>query len=252
MSDKKVALVTGALGGIGSAICRSLIEAGYKIIATVAPHENEGADTRESAWLQNEGFVESDVRFVVCDLADHEAAHAAISAAIDAEGRVDVLVNNAGITRDAQFKKMTFEQWSQVLDVNLKTLYTVTHPVFLKMLEQKSGRIISISSVNGLKGQFGQANYSATKAGMIGFSKALAQEGARSGITVNVIAPGYTATPMVTAMREDVVKSIEAQIPLQRLAAPSEIAAAVMYLVSDAAAYVTGETLSVNGGLYMQ
>ena len=120
------------------------------------------------------------------------------------------------------------------------------------MLEQKSGRIISISSVNGLKGQFGQANYSATKAGIIGFSKALAQEGARSGITVNVIAPGYTATPMVTAMREDVVKSIEAQIPMQRLAAPAEIAAAVMYLASDAAAYITGETLSVNGGLYMQ
>jgi acetoacetyl-CoA reductase len=119
------------------------------------------------------------------------------------------------------------------------------------MLEQKSGRIVNISSVNGLKGQFGQANYSASKAGIIGFTKALAQEGARSNICVNVVAPGYTATPMVTAMREDVIKSIEAQIPLQRLAAPAEIAAAVMYLVSEHGAYVTGETLSINGGLYM-
>ena len=147
---------------------------------------------------------------------------------------------------------MTYEQWSQVLDINLKTLFTVTQPVFNKMLEQKSGRIVCISSVNGVKGQFGQANYAATKAGMIGFAKSLALEGARSGVTVNVVAPGYTATPMVTAMREDVVKSIEAQIPAQRLATPEEIAAAVMYLVSDQAGYVTGETLSVNGGLYMQ
>ncbi|MDO4776598.1 MAG: acetoacetyl-CoA reductase [Cardiobacteriaceae bacterium] len=248
MSDRKIALVTGALGGIGSEICRSLIAAGYKVIATVVPRDT----SREADWLAKEGIRAEDVRFVHCNLADHDAAHAAIAEAIAAEGRIDVLVNNAGITRDAVFKKMTFEQWSQVLDVNLKTLYTVTQPVFLKMLEQGSGRIISISSVNGLKGQFGQANYSAAKAGMIGFSKALAQEGARSGITVNVIAPGYTATPMVTAMREDVVKSIEDQIPLKRLAAPAEIAAAVMYLVSDAAAYITGETLSVNGGLYMQ
>jgi acetoacetyl-CoA reductase len=147
---------------------------------------------------------------------------------------------------------MTFEQWTQVIDTNLKTLFTVTQPVFLKMLEQKNGRIVNISSVNGLKGQFGQANYSATKAGIIGFSKALAQEGARSNICVNVVAPGYTATPMVTAMREEVVKSIEDQIPLQRLARPEEIAAAVLYLVSDNGAYITGETLSVNGGLYMQ
>lgn len=181
MSDRKIALVTGALGGIGSEICRSLITAGYKVIATVVPRDT----SREANWLAKEGVSAEDVRFVHCDLSDHEAAHAAISEAIAAEGRIDVLVNNAGITRDAVFKKMTFEQWSQVIDINLKTLYTVSHPVFLKMLEQGSGRIISISSVNGLKGQFGQANYSAAKAGMIGFTKALAQEGARSGITVN-------------------------------------------------------------------
>ncbi|ENV48882.1 acetoacetyl-CoA reductase [Acinetobacter brisouii CIP 110357] len=248
MSEKKVALVTGALGGIGSEICRQLVAAGYKIIATVVPRE----ENREKQWLINEGFNESDVRFILTDLTKHEEATVAINEAIEAEGRVDVLVNNAGITRDATFKKMTFEQWTQVIDTNLKTLFTVTQPVFLKMLEQKNGRIVNISSVNGLKGQFGQANYSATKAGIIGFSKALAQEGARSNICVNVVAPGYTATPMVTAMREEVVKSIEDQIPLQRLARPEEIAAAVLYLVSDNGAYITGETLSVNGGLYMQ
>ena len=248
MSERKVAVVTGALGGIGSEICRSLFKEGYKIIATVVPRE----EAREIQWLKNEGFNEGDVRFVLGSLTDHEAMSTALTEAIEAEGRVDVLVNNAGITRDATFKKMTYEQWSEVLDVNLKTLFTVTQPVFNKMLEQKSGRIVCISSVNGIKGQFGQANYSATKAGMIGFVKALALEGARSGITVNVVAPGYTATPMVTAMREDVVKSIEAQIPVQRLATPEEIAAAVIYLVGDQAGYITGETLSVNGGLYMQ
>jgi acetoacetyl-CoA reductase len=208
-------------------------------------------EDREKQWLKNEGFKESDIRFVLTNLNNHKAATTAIEEAIEAEGRVDVLVNNAGITRDATFKKMTYEQWSEVIDTNLKTLFTVTQPVFNKMLEQKSGRIVNISSVNGLKGQFGQANYSATKAGIIGFSKAMAQEGARSNVCVNVVAPGYTATPMVTSMRDEVIKGIEAQIPLQRLATPAEIAAAVMYLVGEHGAYLTGETLSINGGLYM-
>ena len=248
MSERKVAFVTGALGGIGSEICRQLVKANYKVIATVVPREED----REKQWLKSEGFQQEDVRFVLTDLTHHADATSAIQDAIQAEGRVDVLVNNAGITRDATFKKMSFEQWSQVIDTNLKTLFTVTHPVFNKMLEQKQGRIVNISSVNGLKGQFGQANYSAAKAGMIGFTKALAQEGARSNVCVNVVAPGYTATPMVTGMREEVIKSIEDQIPLQRLAQPEEIAAAVMYLVGEYGTYITGETLSINGGLYMQ
>ena len=154
MSEQKVALVTGALGGIGSEICRQLVTAGYKIIATVVPREED----REKQWLQSEGFQDSDVRFVLTDLNNHEAATAAIQEAIAAEGRDDVLVNNAGITRDATFKKMSYEQWSQVIDTNLKTLFTVTQPVFNKMLEQKSGRIVNISSVNGLKGQIGRAH----------------------------------------------------------------------------------------------
>lgn len=247
MSDKKVALVTGALGGIGSEICRQLVQANYKIIATALPHEAEHKDQ----WLRNEGLSERDFRFLCLDLAQHAEATAALSQAIAAEGKIDLLVNNAGITDDSVFKKMNFEQWSRVIDINLKSIFTVTQPVFMKMLEQSYGRIVNISSVNGLKGQFGQTNYSAAKAGIIGFTKALALEGARSHICVNAIAPGYTATPMVTAMRDEVVQSIKNQIPFQRLATPQEIAATVMFLASDGAGYITGETLSVNGGLYM-
>ena len=163
-----------------------------------------------------------------------------------------MLVNNAGITRDTTFKKMSWEQWQEVMDTNLSSLFSVTQPVFNQMCEQGSGRIINISSVNGLKGQYGQVNYSAAKAGMIGFTKALAAEGARFGVTVNAVAPGYTATPMVTAIREDVLDSIKATIPLKRLATTEEVAGAVLYLAGEYAGYVTGETLSVNGGLYMQ
>lgn len=247
MSDKKVVLITGILGGIGTAVGRVFIEKGYKIIATHMAGREEFRDN----WLKENGFTTEQIRFVTANIEQHEPTVKTITEAIEAEGRVDVLVNNAGITKDAQFKKMTYEQWSDVLDVNLKSLFSVTQPAFLKMLAQKSGRIISISSVNGLKGQFGQANYAATKAGIIGFTKSLAYEGARAGVTANVVAPGYTGTPMVTAMREDVIKSIEAQIPMQRLATPEEIAAAVWYLADEQSAYITGETLSVNGGLYM-
>ena len=174
-----------------------------------------------------------------------------LSAILQEEGTIDVLVNNAGVTRDGVFKKMTAEQWHDVINTNLNSLFNVTHPLFAAMCEKGNCRVINISSVNGIRGQFGQTNYSAAKAGMIGFSKALAAEGARSGVTVNVIAPGYTATPMVTAMRPDVLESITGEIPMKRLAKPEEIAAAVSYLVSDDAAYITGETLCINGGLHM-
>lgn len=246
----KYALVTGALGGIGTDICHALVEEGYHVIATYTPRE--GADThRGHDWLAQENLDKSAFTFLEVDLTDHDATTSAIHEVLAKTGRIDVLVNNAGITRDSTFKKMTFEQWSAVIDTNLKTLFTVTQPVFNKMLEQKSGRIISISSINGLKGQFGQTNYSAAKAGIIGFSKALAQEAAKSGITVNVIAPGYTGTKMVMAVPEKVLDGIKAGIPMGRLAEPKEIAAAVKYLISDGAAFVTGETLNVNGGQYM-
>ncbi|MFW2177035.1 MULTISPECIES: acetoacetyl-CoA reductase [unclassified Moraxella] len=250
-TTKKVALVTGALGGIGTDICHALVNDGYHIIATYTPREGQETH-RGHDWVAQEGLKEEDFTFIEADLTDHEATTQHINEAIEKLGRIDVLVNNAGITRDSTFKKMSFDQWSAVLDTNLKTLFTVTQPVYLKMLEQKSGRIISISSINGVKGQFGQANYSAAKAGIIGFSKALAQEAAKSGITVNVIAPGYTGTKMVMAVPEQVLEGIKAGIPMGRLAEPKEIAAAVMYLVSDGASFITGATINVNGGQYMQ
>ena len=248
MSEQKVALITGALGGIGTEICRQFLQHGYRVIAGLTKRDAE----REQKWLQTEQFDPAQVRFIASSVTDHEASTAAINEALAAEGRIDVLVNNAGITRDAAFKKMSFEQWCEVLDTNLKSMFTITQPIFVKMLEQNGGRIINITSVNGLKGQFGQANYSAAKAGMIGFTKALALEGARNNVCVNAVAPGYTGTPMVTAMREDVVDSIKKQIPLGRLAEPREIAAAVLFLAGDNGGYITGETISLNGGLHMQ
>lgn len=248
--EQKIALVTGALGGIGTAICHALVNEGYHIIATYTPSKDNDTH-RGNDWLVEEGLSQDNFTFVETDLTQHESATQAITQAIDKAGRIDVLINNAGITRDTTFKKMSFEQWSAVLDTNLKSLFTTTQPVFNKMLEQKSGRIINISSINGLKGQFGQTNYSAAKAGIIGFSKALAQEGAKAGITVNVIAPGYTGTKMVMAVPEKVLEGIKAGIPMGRLAEPKEIAAAVKYLISDEAGFVTGETLNINGGQYM-
>ena len=248
-SDPKIALVTGALGGIGTAICKALIAGGYHVIATYTPRADQ--TNRGETWAKNENLDATKLTFIETNLTDHVNATQAICQAIETAGRIDVLVNNAGITRDTTFKRMSFEQWSDVINTNLMSLFTVTQPVFNKMLEQKSGRIVSISSINGLKGQFGQVNYSATKAGIIGFSKALAQEGAKSGVTVNVVAPGYTGTKMVMAVPAKVLEGITAAIPMNRLAMPEEIAAAVMYLVSDGAAYVTGETLNVNGGQYM-
>jgi len=176
---------------------------------------------------------------------------AVIEDTISKYDNIYALINSAGITRDSSFKKMTFEQWKQVVDCNLISLYTVIHPIFLKMLQQKSGRIVNISSINGLRGQYGQTNYSAAKAGIIGFTKALAYEGASSFVTANVVAPGYTLTPMVESVPEHIMDKIKETIPMNRLACASEIAAACMYLISDEAIFVTGETISVNGGQYM-
>ncbi|HAS6026821.1 TPA: acetoacetyl-CoA reductase, partial [Vibrio vulnificus] len=197
------------------------------------------------------GFTEDQVRLFELDVTNTEECADRLSKLLEEEGTIDVVVNNAGITRDGVFKKMTPQSWFDVINTNLNSVFNVTQPLFAAMCEKGGGRVINISSVNGLKGQFGQANYSAAKAGMIGFSKALAYEGARSGVTVNVVAPGYTATPMVEQMRDEVLEGIKSQIPMQRLATPEEIAKAVAFLVSDAGAYITGETLSVNGGLYM-
>ncbi|MFC3033407.1 SDR family oxidoreductase [Pseudoalteromonas fenneropenaei] len=248
MENLKIAIVTGAFGGIGSAIAKELVQEGCLVIA-VASAKRTAADYDE--WLNDTQLNPALVRPLFLDVTDQQACEAAISNLLEEFGRIDILVNNAGITRDSTFKKMTAAQWREVIDTNLNSLFNMTQPLFAAMCAQKFGRIINISSVNGQKGQFGQANYSAAKAGMIGFSKALAYEGARAGVTVNVVAPGYTETPMVAAMRTDVLDSIKAQVPMQRLATPTEVAQAVAFLASDKAAYITGETLALNGGLYM-
>lgn len=247
MSERKVALVTGAMGGIGTAICHSLVEDGYTVLATHRPGKEDSAH----AWIEQESFGNDDVKTIALDVCDTTACGTALEVVVKEFGHVDVLVNNAGITRDTTFKRMSFQQWEEVINTNLHSLFNVTQPLFNNMCERKSGRIINITSINGLKGQFGQANYAAAKAGMIGFTKSLALESARFGVTVNAVAPGYTATPMVAALKEEVLDSIRSQIPEQRLATPEEIAKSISYLASDAAGFITGETLNINGGQYM-
>ena len=244
---KKVALITGSKGGIGSAISTQLVNDGYRVIATYYTGNYECA----LEWFNEKQFNEEQVRLFELDVTNTEECAVRLGELLVEEGTIDVVVNNAGITRDGVFKKMTPQAWKEVIETNLNSLFNVTQPLFAAMCEKGNGRIINISSVNGLKGQFGQTNYSAAKAGMIGFSKALAAEGARSGVTVNVVAPGYTATPMVAQMKPEVLESITNQIPMKRLAKPEEVAQPVSYLASDAGAYITGETLSINGGLYM-
>ncbi|MBD1558747.1 SDR family oxidoreductase [Vibrio sp. S9_S30] len=244
---EKLALITGSKGGIGSAISTQLVSEGYRVIATYYTGNYQCA----KKWFDEKQFTEEQVLLLELDVTNTAECRERLEKVLIEEGTPDVVINNAGITRDGVFKKMSADSWFEVINTNLNSLFNVTQPLFSAMCEKGGGRIINISSVNGLKGQFGQANYAAAKAGMIGFSKSLAAEGARSGVTVNVVAPGYTATPMVTAIREDVLESIKSGIPMKRLATPEEIAKAVSYLASDAAAYITGETLSVNGGMYM-
>jgi len=247
MENVKIALVTGAMGGIGTEICRQLVDDGYKVLATHRPGKEDAAQQ----WLEDESFNSGKLNLLALDVTDSTSCVETLKQVMKDYGTIDVLVNNAGITRDSAFKRMTVDKWNDVINTNLNSLFNVTQPIFNPMCEQGSGRIINISSINGLKGQFGQANYAAAKAGMIGFSKSLALESARSGVTVNVIAPGYTATPMVNVLKDEILDSIKAQIPLRRLAMPQEIAKAVSYLASEHAAYITGETLNINGGQYM-
>jgi acetoacetyl-CoA reductase len=247
MKERKVALVTGAMGGIGTAICHKMAEEGYQVLATHRPGKEDSA----ISWIENESFPENLVKPLALDVCDTSDCAQILKKVMQDFGHIDVLVNNAGITRDTPFKRMNFEQWSDVINTNLNSVFNVTQPLFQAMCEQGSGRIINITSINGLKGQFGQANYAAAKAGMIGFTKSLALESARFGVTVNAVAPGYTATPMVAALKEEILDSIKAQIPQRRLATPGEVAKSVSYLASDDAAYITGETININGGQYM-
>lgn len=237
----RTALVTGGSRGIGAAICVALKNAGYKVAANYAGND-------EAARKFNE---ETGIPVYKWSVADYEACAEGVKQVEADVGPVDVLVNNAGITRDAMFHKLTPPQWREVIDTNLNGIFNMSHQVWPGMRERQFGRIITISSINGQKGQVGQANYAAAKAGEIGFTKALALEGARFGVTVNVICPGYIATEMVMAVPEKVRESIIAQIPVGRLGEPEEVARSVLFLASDEAGFITGSTLSANGGQYM-
>ena len=236
----RTALVTGGSRGIGAAISAGLKDAGYKVAANYAGNDEAAAKFRD----------ETGIPVFKWSVADYQACVDGI-AGVEAElGPVDVLVNNAGITRDAPFHKMTPGQWNDVIGTNLTGVFNMTRPLWPGMRDRKFGRVITISSVNGQKGQFAQTNYSASKAGDIGFTRALAQEGARNNITVNVVAPGYIATDMVMAVPEKVRESIIAQIPAGRLGEPGEIARCVVFLASDDAGFITGSTISANGGQF--
>ncbi|MFN3834001.1 MAG: beta-ketoacyl-ACP reductase [Allorhizobium sp.] len=237
----RVALVTGGTRGIGAAISIALKNAGYRVAANFAGNE-EKAKAFEG---------ETGIPVFKWDVSNYQACVDGIAAVEAALGPVEVLVNNAGITRDAMFHKMTPEQWGEVINTNLTGLFNMTHPVWTGMRDRSFGRVINISSINGQKGQMGQANYSAAKAGDLGFTKALAQEGAAKGITVNAICPGYIGTEMVRAIPEKVLNErIIPQIPVGRLGEPEEIARCVVFLASDDAGFITGSTISANGGQF--
>lgn len=239
----KVALVTGGTGGIGNAICRKLAQDGFKVVTTYFEPEEQ-----VKAWKAKQDY---EVAIYPCDVSSYDDCVKMKEAVEKDVGQVDVLVNCAGITRDATFKKMTPAHWAAVMKTNLDSIFNISHQFVNQMAERGYGRVINISSVNGQKGQFGQANYSAAKAGVHGFTMALAQEVARKGVTVNTLSPGYIGTEMVMAIPEDVRNKIIAQIPVGRLGTPEEMAAIVAFLASDVAGFITGADISANGGQYM-
>lgn len=243
----KIALVTGGIGGIGTAICRRLAEDGCTVIANHHPSEQAVADT----WRQDRVAEGLAIETIAADVASFDDAARMVQAIKTQHGPISVLINCAGITRDKTFKKMELANWMDVINVNLNSVFNVTRQVWDDMLEGGYGRIVNISSVNGQRGQFGQANYSAAKAGMHGVTMALAQEGAAKGVTVNTVSPGYVETAMTLAMRDDIREGIISGIPMRRMAQPAEIAAAVAFLVADESGYITGANLPVNGGLFI-
>ena len=244
----RVAVVTGGMGGLGEAICIKLAQMSYKVVATYSPGNTKSADWMKS--MKTRGFEMHAVPVDVCDFDSCQKAAARIQSEV---GPIDVLVNNAGITKDMTFRKMGKTDWDAVLRTNLDSVFNMTKPVCDGMVDRSWGRIINISSVNGQKGAFGQTNYSAAKAGMHGFTKALALEVARKGVTVNTISPGYIGTQMVIAIPKDILDTkIIPQIPVGRLGKPEEVAGLVAYLCSEEAAFVTGANIAINGGQHMQ
>jgi acetoacetyl-CoA reductase len=248
MSTQHVVLVTGGMGGLGETISTKMADAGYTVAVTYSP-----GNSKHGQWLAEMKGHGYDFMAVPCDVADIDSCAKAVGEVVAKLGTIDILVNNAGITRDMTFKKMDKVNWDAVMRTNLDSLFNMTKQVADGMAERGWGRIINVSSVNGSKGAFGQTNYSAAKAGVHGFSKALALEVAKKGVTVNTISPGYIGTKMVTAIPKDVLDTkILPQIPVGRLGKPEEVAGLIIYLASDEAAFVTGANIAINGGQHMQ
>lgn len=243
--SQRIAYVTGGMGGIGTAICQRLAKAGYRVIAGCGPSRDH------DKWLDEQKGEGYEFFASVGNVADWNSTVAAFDKVRAEHGNPDILVNNAGITQDGLFVKMSLDQWRAVIDTNLNSLFNVTKQVVPGMVEKGFGRIINISSVNGQKGQFGQTNYSTAKAGIHGFTMALAQELAAKGVTVNTVSPGYVGTDMVRAIKPEVLEKIVATIPVKRLGEPEEIGAMVAWLASDDAGFATGADFSLNGGLHM-
>ncbi|TWH75778.1 3-oxoacyl-[acyl-carrier-protein] reductase [Azomonas agilis] len=243
---KRIAVVTGGMGGIGTSISQRLYRDGFVVVVGCT-----GNSTIEDQWLEDQLKLGYEFRAMPCDITDWDQTVQAFAKVAAEVGPIDVLVNNAGITRDSTFRKMTLDQWQAVINTNLSSLFNTTKQVVDSMLERNWGRIINISSVNGQRGQFGQANYAAAKAGVHGLTMSLAREFASKGITVNTISPGYIRTSMTSAIKEEVLEKIVSGIPVGRLGLPEEIASMVAWLASEEAAYATGADFSVNGGLNM-
>ena len=247
MAAQKVVLVTGGMGGLGETISTKMADAGYKVVVTYSP-----GNTKHAEWVADMKTRGYEIMAVPCDVADYDSCTKAVAEVQAKAGAVDVLVNNAGITRDTTFKKMDKVNWDAVIRTNLDSLFNMTKQVADGMVERGWGSILNISSVNGSKGAFGQTNYSAAKAGVHGFTKALALEVAKKGVTVNTISPGYIGTKMVTAIPKEILDSkILPQIPLGRLGKPDEVAGLIIYLCSEEAAFVSGANISINGGQHM-
>ena len=247
MNQARVAVVTGGMGGLGEAICHRLARSGCRVVATHSP-----GNDNVRRWLDAQDSLGYPFSTVCIDVADYASCEAGVRSIMRDYGSIDILINNAGITRDTSLRKMTPDDWQKVMHTNLDSVFNMSRQVVPAMLEKAWGRIVSISSVNGQKGAFGQANYAAAKAGIHGFTKALALEVASKGVTVNTVSPGYLRTKMVMAVAPDILESkVLPQIPLGRLGEPDEVASLVAYLASDDAAFVTGANFAINGGQHM-
>ncbi|APF04282.1 TPA: acetoacetyl-CoA reductase [Legionella pneumophila] len=246
--NQRIALVTGGTGGIGTAICQEMQKQDYQVVACYFKHGNHDLAREWQTKQATQGF---DIDIVYADISSFNDCEKLVDLVLEKYGKIDVLVNNAGVTSDATLKKMTPEQWQDVINANLNSVFNMTKTTLSNMLDNGYGRIITVSSINGRKGQFGQCNYAASKSALYGFTNSLAQEVAKKGITVNTISPGYISTEMLASLRDDILESIIAQIPVGRLGKPQEIARVVAFLADEQSGFITGANFDINGGQYM-